>query len=71
MKSTEDLAQGIIERLEEFRERNGSNEPKDLPKSTVNKNETDADYPTRHNLPKDMGWANAAIVSGTGGGKVL
>lgn len=44
------------------------NNPKGLPKSRENVNETDADFPTLKNQPRDNGWRGADMITGNGGG---
>jgi len=62
------LAAAVKKELKRQAEDNG---PAGLPKPRANVDITDADYPTGHNQPKDMGFTGHTIIAGTGSGAAL
>lgn len=42
--------------------------PEGLPKNKENQDRTNPDFPLQHNTPKDPGWINAYMITGSGVG---
>lgn len=61
-------ARDITERLLALRKKNN---PTGLPESRANTNATNPDFPLAHNMPKDPGYSNIKMITGSGGGPEL
>ena len=58
----------ITDRLLALRKKNN---PTGIPEPKENQDHTDPDFPVRHNLPKDPGFAGSKMITGSGGGPIL
>lgn len=58
----------ITERLLALRKKNN---PEGLPENQANRDDTDPDFPLRHNLPRDPGFSSLKMITGSGGGPIL